>query len=113
PLVRPPMDEFRRRYHPMIVEGEERSGHRLQNLINRQRIQKEEDFPAYRCFASALEFLDLNHAEDDWFLQIEAFDPHEPFHAPTRFRQEHPTRYNGPTLDWPRYRKRVETDEEA
>lgn len=112
-LVRPPMDEFRTRYHSMIVDGEDRSGHRLQNLINRKRISREEDFPAFRCFQSGLEFLDANRDEDDWLLQIEAFDPHEPFHAPSRFRDAYPTDYAGPVLDWPRYRKLVESEDEA
>jgi arylsulfatase A-like enzyme len=112
-LVAPPLEEFRNTYHPLLIDGEARGGHRLQNLINRKRLQRAEDFPAFRCFESGLEFLEENRDQDDWFLQIEAFDPHEPFHAPSRFRADYPTDYPGPILDWPRYRQLVESSEEA
>ena len=45
-------------------------------------------------------------------LQIECFDPHEPFHSPKRFRNLYPTDYNGPILDWPVYERVKETPEE-
>ncbi len=38
-----------------------------------------------------------------WFLQLECFDPHEPFFAAARFREGLETGYQGPVLDWPRY----------
>ena len=49
---------------------------------------------------------------DNWFLQIECFDPHEPFHAPKRFKELFPTNYDGPILDWPIYDRVKETREE-
>ena len=42
-------------------------------------------------------------------LHLECFDPHEPFSAPARFRERHPTGYTGPILDWPRYKRHEET----
>jgi hypothetical protein len=36
-------------------------------------------------------------------LQIETFDPHEPFHAPSRFKAPFDTGWTGPIRDWPRY----------
>ena len=46
-----------------------------------------------------------NAEADDWFLQLECFDPHEPFTAPLRFRQAYDTAYGGKILDWPIYEK--------
>ena len=69
-------------------------------------------FPVVQCFARALEFLELNRAADNWFLQVETFDPHEPFTAPARFREAYPTNYGGPILDWPRYREASESPDE-
>ena len=103
-MVRPPLERFAERYHPEQVETD-RAGFRLQHMINREKIREEADFPAVACFARSLEFLDANRGEDGWLLQLETFDPHEPFHAPARFRKDYPTNYGGPILDWPRYRR--------
>lgn len=109
--VKPPLDEFKRDYHGLQIE-ETRNGHRLQGLINRERIVDENDFPCVMTFDAGLEFLRANAEEDDWLLQIETFDPHEPFLAPKRFRDMFPSGYQGPILDWPRYGAVKETEEE-
>lgn len=73
-----------------------------QHYRNRLREQGEAQMPSVRTFAAGLEFL-AEHAErDDWFLQIEAFDPHEPFYVDSKYRRM----YGLPeeeTLFWPRY----------
>jgi arylsulfatase A-like enzyme len=66
-----------------------------------------------QCFAKAFEFLDLNRDADGWPLQLETFDPHEPFHAPDRFRNAYPSGWNGPVRDWPRYGRVDELPEEC
>ena len=66
-----------------------------------------------RCFDAGLEFLDTNRAAEDWLLQIETFDPHEPFFAPARFRDDYPTNYSGPILDWPPYARVTEAPDEC
>lgn len=76
--------------------------------INRQYQQKEEDYPIARTFHSALEFLKKNHQEDNWFLQIEEFDPHEPFVVPKKYLDMYDNEYSGPLFDWPDYRKVTE-----
>ena len=63
-------------------------------------------------FAAGLEFLETNKSADNWFLQIETFDPHEPFFAPERFREKFKTNYKGPILDWPPYERVKETPDE-
>ena len=110
-MVAPPIDRFRAEFHPMQFE-DHRDGHRLQGMINRTRIRQENEFPMVRCIDSALAFLEENGREDGWLLQMETFDPHEPFHAPTGYR-DGDTGYDGPTLDWPRYRKVEETPQET
>ncbi len=84
-MVRPPLERLRERYHALQME-DDRKGYRLQNLLNREAIKDEQDYPAVRCFEQGLAFLDANRDADDWLLQIETFDPHEPFMAPERFR---------------------------
>ena len=76
---------------------------RANDIINREFIREEKDFPYARCMESGLDFLARNADADNWLLQIEPFDPHEPFYAPARFREAFPTDYRGPVLDWPRY----------
>ena len=44
----------------------------------------------------AFEFLERNRDADDWLLQIETFDPHEPFYAPDRFKDAVPHRLERP-----------------
>ena len=110
-MVRPPLERFAEIYHPEQFEAD-RAGFRLQHMINREKIREEADFPVVQCFARSFEFLDANRREDNWLLQLETFDPHEPFHAPARFRKDYPTNYGGPILDWPRYRRVLDRPDE-
>lgn len=109
-MVEPPLERFRQKYHEMQFE-DTRDGHRLQGMINRQSVQDEADFPVVKCIDSALAFLAQNHQAKEWFLQMETFDPHEPFTAPAKYQSED-TGYSGPILDWPRYRAVEESQEE-
>ena len=92
-------------YHPM-------QHNRVNYMINRQYMGEEHEYSGPQTFALGQEFLKKNHTEDNWFLQLECFDPHEPFHAPPRFREMYPTDYNGPILDWPLYKRVNESPEE-
>jgi len=73
---------------------------------------EEKDLPLARCFASAFEFLDLNRTADPWFLMLECFDPHEPFQAPARFKEQYATGWDGGILDWPIYEKSTDSTPE-
>ena len=101
-IVEPDMDEWQAKYHPVQFITERRTHYR-RNLANREFIEKYEDYPAVQVFSAGLEFLEINRNADDWFLQIETFDPHEPFDVPAAFRKDYPTNYSGPILDWPQY----------
>ncbi|WP_319529846.1 sulfatase [uncultured Cohaesibacter sp.] len=85
---------------------------RMRHAVNTLFVREEEDFPTPKVFASALDFLDLNREADEFFLQIECFDPHEPFCAPERFKAEQASSRNGRVLDWPAYEKVAQSDEE-
>ena len=110
-MVAPPLDRFRAQYHPLQFE-DHRNGHRLQGMINRTRISDIGDFPVVQCIDSAIAFLDENGRADNWLLQMETFDPHEPFHAPAGYRDDD-SGYEGPVLDWPRYKQVDETAAES
>jgi arylsulfatase A-like enzyme len=84
-----------------------------QDWVNRQFLQREADHPQPQTFASGLEFLERNAGEENWFLQIETFDPHEPFFAHRRYKDLYPHHYEGPHFDWPHYRHVEETPEQA
>ncbi|MCA1808380.1 MAG: sulfatase, partial [Lentisphaerae bacterium] len=74
-----------------------------QDFVNRKFMADEADQPQPVTFANGLKFLRDHHQEDNWFLQIETFDPHEPYFAPERFKQLYPHEYKGPLFDWPSY----------
>lgn len=56
-----------------------------QDMVNRNYMKNEEDHSLYRTVEAGLEFLRENKDENQWFLQIECFDPHEPFFVPEQY----------------------------
>jgi len=111
-MVQPPWERLKEKYHERQFSFGTTS--RFGNyIVNREFIREEKEFPSVQCFAKGLEFLDLNRDADNWFLQIETFDPHEPFFAPERFKDQFRTTWNGPIRDWPRYDRVDELPEEA
>ena len=73
------------------------------NWKNRARIRNENAWPQNLTFDSGIEFLEKNKNKDNWFLQIETFDPHEPFDSPEAFQELYPDDYTGAHFDWPPY----------
>ncbi|MCA9887199.1 MAG: sulfatase, partial [Anaerolineae bacterium] len=59
--------------------NETRDTLRRQDAINRQFMRTPESQPQARTFDLGMEFIRENHEADNWFLQVETFDPHEPF----------------------------------
>ena len=108
-MVVPPVERFKKLYHSLQQPVGASDG-RMQAMINREYIKDEKQYCCPRTFEAGFQFLDQNRNADNWLLHLECFDPHEPFSAPERFRKLYPTGYNGPILDWPRY-KRNEEDE--
>lgn len=86
-------------YSPELVNTMHR-----QDAVNRLYTQAEEDHPQAVTFRGGLEFLQTNHNYDNWFLQMETFDPHEPFFSTPEFEALYPpVDYEGPDVDWPPY----------
>lgn len=84
-----------------------------QDWVNRQYMKREEDQPQPNTFARGLEFMHTNAEQDNWFLHIETFDPHEPFFTQQKYKDLYPHEYHGRHFDWPNYRKVQETPEEV
>ncbi len=92
---------------PRTVNGRSGTWFR-QDCVNRHYMPNEEDMPQARTFSGGMEFLRRNHAEDNWFLQIETFDPHEPYYSPQHYKDLYPHEWEGDTFDWPTYGKVTE-----
>lgn len=84
-----------------------------QDRINRSHIRSEEQFPQAKTFANGLEFMRTNADKQAWFLQIETFDPHEPFFAAQAYRDLYSHLEDSPTFDWPTYGRVKEPPEQV
>ena len=73
--------------------------------INRQFMRREADQPQAKTFAAGLDFIRRNRDADRWFLQIETFDPHEPFFTQTEDQDLYRDLIGTgqPLNDWPGY----------
>ncbi|GAB3071244.1 sulfatase [Salinicoccus sesuvii] len=79
---------------------------------NRSQFKNEEDYPGPRTMQAACEWLKNNEDADDYFLMVEAFDPHEPFDCPDHYLDMYDDNYDGPRFDWPKYGEVTEQPEE-
>lgn len=76
-----------------------------QDWVNRKYIVQEEDMPMHKSFNAGLEFMETNKNDDNWFLQLETFDPHEPYFVPDVYMDLYHDDYEGPHFDWPSYQE--------
>ena len=83
-----------------------------QDQINRRFITEERAMPQAQTFAQGAEFMRKNCEADNWYLQIETFDPHEPFFTQEQWKALYPHDYDGPLFDWPPY-ERISQSPEA
>ena len=128
-MVTPPVERMRRqfdaRHYPFddlptdgpVTRGtsSETAWRRSRGAVNRLHLEEagdELEWPTAKCFAAAFDFLDANQDVDRWFLQLECFDPHEPFHAPARFREAYAAGRHSKVLDWPIYETVTNSAEE-
>ena len=84
-----------------------------QDWVTRKHMKKEEDMPQAKNFKSGMEFIRTNAEEDNWFLQLENFDPHEPFFTQESYKKLYPHEYEGPHFDFPDYTKVTETPDQV
>ncbi len=76
-----------------------------QDWVNRSFMDSEEKQPMPMNFDLGLDFIDRNKNEDNWFLQLETFDPHEPFYTMEKYKDLYDRDYKGNHYDWPNYGK--------
>ncbi len=81
------------------------------NMQNRTRQVREEEFSGPRSITSAIDWLCANKEADNWFLQVELFDPHEPFYCTDEYRALYGDTWTGPLFDWPTYSEVSENPE--
>lgn len=73
-----------------------------QYQCNRRHFKTDADYPTPKTFQAAADWLRDNQGADNFFLQVEVFDPHEPFDAAKEFLDMYPDDF--PTFyEWPRY----------
>lgn len=72
-----------------------------QDLFNRTLICDEAQYPQTQTFDKGLEFLAHNYQQDNWFLTIEAFDPHEPYQVPEKYLALYRDKKPGEWDSWP------------
>ena len=102
--------------NPQGISGPVREARRKggwQNMCNRDAIKDEKDYPMRQTFDSGLAFLEKNGRYDNWFLQIETFDPHEPFTSPERCQSRYMDAGAFHDPDWPQYAGVMESPEET
>lgn len=98
---------------PPTVAGRDGHPRWQQDWVNRPFMRREEEQPQPQTFGAGIDFIRRNADQQDWFLQIETFDPHEPFFSQQHYKDLYPHEYTGKYFDWPPYRQVEETDEEV
>lgn len=99
----PWIGQVERPYFPETLSRRKAGENWRHDWINRAFLDSEEKMPQARTFARGLDFIDRNKEADNWFLQIEAFDPHEPFFTQQSYKELYEDDYSGKNLDWPDY----------
>ncbi len=98
---------------PKLAACEKQSISLFHNFANRTRQESEETMSTVQTVQAGLDFMEKYHDQDQWLLQIEAFDPHEPFYVPQKYLDLVKDTYQGDYFDWPAYKQVSETKEEC
>jgi len=99
--------------NPSAGSQDWRAGMKRQDLINRSYMPTEADHSQTQTVDAGLHFIDTNHEADKWMLQIELFDPHEPFFTHSKYKSLYEHDYDGPEFDWPGYQKVTEPQDQV
>lgn len=75
----------------------------VQHFANRTRQEEESELSSVKTVDAGLDFLEEYHDLDNWFLQIECFDPHEPFYVPEKYREKYQETVSKSPYFWPKY----------
>jgi arylsulfatase A-like enzyme len=78
---------------------------RRQDWVNRPHMIRDADHCQTRTIDAGLRHIERNAGEDNWLLQIECFDPHEPFFVGREWQDLFPSpdAAADPLYDWPEY----------
>lgn len=74
-----------------------------QDAVNRTYRSTRDKSCQREVFNLGCEFIETNHGQDNWFVQIESFDPHEPFFTYEEYLDLYDRTDIGRQLDWPPY----------
>lgn len=83
--------------------NEHRPGWGSRYYRNVAGFKSEDDFFSPTVFRRAAEWLEANHSQEKFFLQIESFDAHEPFHVPEPYRSMYTHDLDPSYTCWPPY----------
>ncbi|EFL27734.1 LOW QUALITY PROTEIN: putative sulfatase, partial [Streptomyces himastatinicus ATCC 53653] len=86
---------------------------RRQDAINRTYMPTEAEHSQTRTVDAGVHFLHTNADADRWLLQLELFDPHEPFFVHEPYTSRYPDDHTGPEFDWPGYQKVTESTDQV
>lgn len=81
-----------------------------EDILNRNQMQGEENHPHVQTFNAGMRFLEKNWNSDNWYLQIEYFDPHEPYFVPEKYKKLYTN--DETDFDWPYYGEIKDGDED-
>lgn len=70
----------------------------------------EENYPSVRTIRDAAQWLEENHAVENFHLWVEPFDPHEPFEVPQKYLDMVGDDYTDKLFMWPEYKPVDEAD---
>ncbi|PPE05544.1 sulfatase-like hydrolase/transferase [Williamsoniiplasma lucivorax] len=73
------------------------------NLANRSQLLAEDDYSSVQTIDAGVRFINQYKDEDNWFLQIECFDPHEPFVVPQKYRDLYDLKATDNIPNYPKY----------
>lgn len=82
-----------------------------QDGVNRSEMKGEECHPHVKTFEAGMKFLEDNFDQDNWYLHIEYFDPHEPYFVPEAYRRLYTE--EEALFDWPFYGEVEEDSKEV
>lgn len=80
--------------------------------VNREYMLNSRYNSQTQTIEAGLEFITNNYNDDNWYLQIECFDPHEPFFVEQKYRDAFPKELDNIVFDWPGYCEVTETEDE-
>lgn len=92
--------EPRRIYKEMLKE---KPGSSERYMRNTDHFREERDFFSPKLLSAAADWIDRNHTHENFFLMVDSFDVHEPFHVPPPYDTMYDPDFVGEWPLWNRY----------